>query len=181
MRLDHAQDLAIFVEELKKETDRGLPLVGTALIDEKLHDTLNAFFIESKSTKNILTGSNAPLGTFSAKIGLCFSLGLIDECEYSEINLIRKIRNKFAHAKHGISFESDRIRSYCNSLESDSPQDSNYPVNEPRFRLTNAIVCIALRLYYRPDWVKKEKRVIKGWVTKDATVWRKIEDEKTPV
>jgi hypothetical protein len=40
MRLDHAEDLAKFVEELKRETDRGLPLVGTALIDEKLRDTL---------------------------------------------------------------------------------------------------------------------------------------------
>ena len=49
MRLDHAEDLAKFVEELKRETDRGLPLVGAALIDEKLLETMQSFFVEGKS------------------------------------------------------------------------------------------------------------------------------------
>lgn len=51
MRLDYAEDSAKFVEELKKETDRGLPLVGTALIYEKLRDTLVAFFVTKKICK----------------------------------------------------------------------------------------------------------------------------------
>ena len=180
MRLDHAEDLAHFVEELKRETDRGLPLVGAALIDEKLLETLQAFLIDGKSSSKLLTEGNAPLGTFSSRIDACFALGLIDDFEYQEISLIRKIRNKFAHAKHGISFQTEIIKGYCSTLKSDLPEGSDYPTNDPRFRFTNAVVCIVLRLYYRPDWVKKEKREPKIWVDPDASRWRSVEEEKPP-
>ena len=180
MRLDHAEDLAKFVEELKRETDRGLPLVGAALIDEKLLETLQAFFIEGKSSNKLLTEGNAPLGTFSSKIEACYALGLIDELEYQEIGLIRKIRNEFAHAKHGLSFKTEKIKGYCTSLKSDLPQGSNYPVNDPRFRFMNSVICIVLRLYYRAAWVQKERREPKAWVTADACRWRSIEEEQPP-
>ncbi|VVQ30535.1 hypothetical protein PS943_01880 [Pseudomonas fluorescens] len=180
MRLDHAEDLARFVEELKRETDRGLPLVGAALIDEKLLETLHAFFIEGKSSNKLLTEGNAPLGTFSSKIEACYALGLIDEFEYQEIGLIRKIRNEFAHAKHGLSFQTEKIKGYCTSLKSDLPQGSNYPVNDPRFRFMNSVICIVLRLYYRAARVQKERREPKAWVTEDASRWRSIEEEQPP-
>jgi hypothetical protein len=180
MRLDHAEDLAKFVEELKRETDRGLPLVGAALIDEKLLETMQSFFVEGKSSKKSLTEGNAPLGTFSSKIETCYALGLIDEFEYQEISLIRKVRNEFAHAKHGLTFQTEKIKGFCSSLKSDLPEGSDYPVNDPRFRFTNAIVCVVLRLYYRPAWVEKERREPKTWVTADATMWRSVEDELPP-
>ena len=178
MRLDHAEDLASFVEELKSETDRGLPLVGSALIDHKLFETLEAFFIKGKTAENLLAGGNAALGTFSSRTAACFALGLIDEFEYQEISLIRKIRNEFAHAKHGISFQTQKISGLCDGLRSDLPEGEDYPIAEPRFRLTNAIVSMALRLYYRPDWVEQERREAKSWVS--GMRWRSIEEEKPP-
>lgn len=180
MRLDHAEDLAKFMEELKRETDRGLPLVGAALIDEKLLETLQAFFVEGKSSNKLLTEGNAPLGTFSSRIEACYALGLIDEFEYQEIGLIRKVRNEFAHSKHGLSFQTDKIKGYCISFKSDLPQGAGYSVNEPRFRFINAVVCIVLRLYYRAAWVQKERREPKTWVSADAMRWRSIEEEKPP-
>ena len=180
MLLDQAEDLAKFVEELKRETDRGLPLVGAALVDEKLLETLQAFFCNEKSSEKLLNDGSAPLGTFSSRIELCFALGLIDEFEYREISLLRKVRNAFAHAKHGTSFQTEKIKGFCSTLKSDLPEGSDYPTNDPRFRLTNSIVCLALRLYYRPDWVKKERREPKTWVTVDEVSWRRIEDEKPP-
>ncbi len=180
MRFDHAEDLAKFVEELKRETDRGLPLVGAALIDEKLLETLQAFFIESKSSNKLLTEGNAPLGTFSSKIEACYALGLIDEFEYQEIGLIRKIRNEFAHAKHGLSFQSEKIKGYCTSFKSDLPQDLDYSANDYRFRFMNSVVCIVLRLYYRAAWVQKERRESKTWATADASLLRFFEEEQPP-
>ncbi len=180
MRLDHAEDLAKFVDELRRETDRGLPLVGAALIDEKLLETLNAFFVHGKAAERLLSDNNGALGTFSSRIDACFALGLIDDFEHREISLIRKVRNEFAHAKHGLSFQSEPVKGFCSSLKSDLPEGANYPINEPRFRFTNAVVCMALRLYYRPDWVEKERRTLKEWVSADATRWRSIEEQKPP-
>lgn len=165
MRLEHAEDLAAFLSELQQETDRGLPLVGAALVDEKLLRTLEAFFVKSgKCADRLLTSGNAPLSSFSARTDACHALGLIDEFEYSEISLIRKIRNEFAHSKHGTSFESEKISGLCTSLKSPLPEGGPYDTNSARFRLINAIVCVVLRLYYRPEWVEKERREPKKWV-----------------
>ncbi len=40
----------------------------------------------------MLDGFNAPIGTFSAKINMAFSLGLIMENEYKEIEITRNIQ-----------------------------------------------------------------------------------------
>jgi len=180
MRLDQAEDLARFVEELKQETDRGLPLVGAALIDEKLLETLQSFFCNDKSSGKLLTNGNAPLGTFSSRIEACFALGLIDEFEYKEISLIRKVRNKFAHAKHGISFQTEEVRGLCSTLEADVPEGDGNTTNNSRLRFTYAVVGLALRLYYRPEWVAKERREPKVWVTVDEFSWHQINNAKLP-
>jgi hypothetical protein len=180
MLLSTAEDLAKFVDELRRETDRGLPLVGAALIDDRLTETLRSFFCESPSASKLIDDANAPLGTFSSRTEMCFALGLIDEYEYTEIGLIRKVRNEFAHAKHGITFSSPRVQGLCSSLKSDLPQGADYPLQDPRFRFTNAVVCLALRLYHRPDWVALERRKPKVWVDPEATKWRSMEDGPPP-
>ena len=129
MLLSTAEDLAQFVEELRRESDRGLALVAAALIDDKLAETLRSFSCEGTSARKLIDGMNAPLGTFSARIEACFSLGLIDDYEYKEISLMRRVRNEFAHAKHGIHFQTPRVQGLCSSLKSDLPEGSGYPLN----------------------------------------------------
>lgn len=180
MLLSTAEDLAQFVEELKRETDRGLPLVGAALVDDRLTATLRAFFCEVPSAGKLLDEPNAPLGTFSSKTDACYALGLIDDFEYNEIGLVRKVRNEFAHAKHGMSFAAPRVQGLCSSLRSDLPTGSDYPLQDSRFRFTNAVLCLALRLYHRPDWVALERRGSKAWVDPSATRWRSVEDGLPP-
>lgn len=180
MLLSTAEDLAKFVEELKRETDRGLPLVAAALIDDRLTETLRAFFCKVPSAEKLLDDGNAPISTFSSRTEACYALGLIDEFEYTEIGLIRKVRNEFAHQKHGVSFLSPRIQGLCSSLKSDLPEGAGYPLQDPRFRFTNAVVVLALRLYHRPDWVALERRTPKVWVDENATKWRSVDDGLPP-
>lgn len=180
MLLSTAEDLARFVEELKRETDRGLPLVAAALIDDRLTETLRAFFCEVSSAEKLLDDGNAPISTFSSRTEACYALGLIDEFEYTEIGLIRKVRNEFAHEKHGVSFLSPRIQGLCSSLKSNLPEGAGYPLQDPRFRFANAVVVLALRLYHRPDWVALERRKPKVWVDENATKWRSVEDGLPP-
>lgn len=180
MELSTAEDLAIFVEELRRESDRGLALVTTALIDNLLRDTLVSFFCKSQSNEYLLDNGNAPLGSLSARLHTSRALGLIDEFEFTEINLLRKVRNKFAHAKHGLNFSNEIVRGFCSSLQSDLPEGVHFPTNEPRFRFTNASVCIVLRLYHRPAWVRLERRNPKVWVTDEQVRWRSFDEEKPP-
>ncbi|MEA1015140.1 hypothetical protein [Sphingosinicella sp. LY1275] len=180
MLLSTAEDLAAFVSELQKESDRGLALVGAALIDEKLKETLRAFFVEGKVASKLLDQGNGTLGSMSTRIDLCNVLGLLDDYERREIDLLRKIRNEFAHSIHGLTFKSGRVAGLCSSLTSELPADGDYPLTDPRFRYTNATVCIILRVYHRPDWVALERRKVKSWVDNDATKWQSLERDTPP-
>ena len=178
MNPDDLKDLSSFFRELQQETDRGLPLVAAALIDEKLLETLQSFLCPGKSADRLLIDPNAPLGTFSARINACASLGLIDEFEYREITLIRRIRNLFAHSRHGLTFSDEKVVGLCSSLESPLPSGEIYAAAGGRFRFINATVSLSLRLFYRARWVALERREAKTWVKPDEVGWRSFETEQ---
>lgn len=175
-----AHDLASFISELNQETDRGLPLVALALIDDRLMETLRAFFCEGPSASKLLDEGQAVLGTLSARNEACYALGLIDSFEHKQITALRKIRNEFAHAKHGITFKSPRVQGLCSGLEVEDVLNGVYPANEPRARFVQAAVNMVMRLYFRPEWVMAERRKIKSWVSADDLRWRNVETDPPP-
>jgi mannitol operon repressor len=158
-----AGDIGRFLHELQSETDRGLPLVAAAVLEEKLLLALRCFFCVGKSADNLLVGYNAPLGTFSARSDACHALGLIDDFEAKEITLVRKVRNEFAHAQLGLTFESEPVRSFCASLASPMPNNLEPSALTPRFRFILATVHLITRLYWRHTYIEPERRKIKVW------------------
>jgi hypothetical protein len=114
------QDYLPYLEEVGKESPRGKVLVSTGFMEEVLKEILCAFLIESKVVEQLFEGGNAPLGTFSARAKLAFTLGLISEKEFQDIDLIRKIRNEFAHNVKA-SFDDPVIGSRCKLLQHKVP------------------------------------------------------------
>lgn len=110
-----------FAEELNQETPRAAVIISGAMLDELLRDLLASFMIDDKSKVDELLGSEknamAPLSSFGARIQLAYTLGLISKFIYDDLILIKKIRNSFAHKKHGYSFDADKVVSLCNSLK----------------------------------------------------------------
>jgi DNA-binding MltR family transcriptional regulator len=103
-------------EAVKGESDRGLVLINATIIDELLRKYLLAHLVKHKDMEKLFNGIGAPLGSFSSRILFSFAVGLLAEDEYRELNLIRKIRNKFAHSVE-VSFQTPAIVSYCQSLQ----------------------------------------------------------------
>ena len=163
MRDEDREDFSRFLEEFQKESDRGAALVGAALIDHKLADTLRALMVKSKIVNELMDSASAPLGTLSARIKLAFALGLIDAHELNECEIIRKVRNEFAHAVHGLSFADNKVSALCDRLESDLPGGRKSFVGKPREMFVNAVVLTVLRLTYRGEYVSKERRTTKTW------------------
>jgi len=174
------EDLGAFFAELNRESDRGLALVGGAVLDDRLLETLRSFLCELPVAGRLLDEPNSPLGTFSARADACVALGLIDEAEHAEIALIRKIRNEFAHGKHGLTFATEKVAGLCSTLKSPLPEGEGIKANDPRFRFRNAVVTLLVRLYYRPKWVEKERRSVKEWVSADHVRWRSVDEELPP-
>ena len=94
------KNLKILQDELGKSTsDRSCVIVAAAYIDDLLGYIFKLFLSSPSSEKEDkeLFSGYGPLSNFSSKIVLSYRLGLISNYEYKTLQIIRKIRNLFAH------------------------------------------------------------------------------------
>jgi hypothetical protein len=113
-----------------EKNDRAIAIVGATFLDILLEHTLRAFLVDNEKEVNKLLQPDQPLGTFSGKIMMVYCLGLIYKPVRDDLNLVRKIRNEFAHNLYA-SFEDEKIKSWCSGLrwhriayEANSPSDA---------------------------------------------------------
>jgi len=104
----------LFVYESKD--GRTIAVLGGTFLEMILEHILYAFFPEDDKEVGEMMQFNQSLGNFSNKIKMCYCLGLIDKIIKDDLNLVRKIRNEFAHDLYA-SFESDKIKNWCLQLK----------------------------------------------------------------
>jgi DNA-binding MltR family transcriptional regulator len=105
-----------FRSEIDKETDRGMALFGVSRLEVLLKELLEKKLVGGKTHVDKLFDFNGPLGTFSSKINMAYSLGLIPKSTRVELNTLRELRNKFAHSDQAIDFNSEEIATICKKL-----------------------------------------------------------------
>ena len=157
------EDLGKFLNNFNKESDRGAVLLAASIIDEWLSEILCNFLKADNVTNELIFGFNAPLGTFSARTKMAYSLSLIEKNEYDEINIIRKIRNEFGHNWQGVDFESPKIKKECDKLGWFGPYDIPSEQFTDRNKFNFAIVALLTDLLWRKRLVKKEKIIERKW------------------
>jgi len=112
-------DSDIILENLirQRESDRGCVIFSAALSEEWLETIMRAYCRNDpasvKNTVDPLFHGFAPLSTFAAKIQVCYALGLIPRKMRMELELLRKLRNDFAHEKGAVSFSLPNIVLDC--------------------------------------------------------------------
>jgi hypothetical protein len=111
---EYTKSFRVFVDEFKEESDRAAVIIGTAKLDYSLYQILTKYLVPSVSNSDELLEGDSPLSTFSARINICYRLGLIDSKFARALHLTRKIRNSFAHEVSGGKLDSgphrDRIK-----------------------------------------------------------------------
>jgi len=80
-----------FRRELTKESDRGCALLAAAHLDYMLESVLRKKMIGSKNHLDSLFNFNGPVGTFSGRILLAHSIGLLSKCSYMIFKLYEKL------------------------------------------------------------------------------------------
>jgi len=55
-----------FLHVFQKETHRGVSILPSSMVDQKLKTILEDYLIGCKATKQLLEDFNAPIGTFSS-------------------------------------------------------------------------------------------------------------------
>ena len=158
------QYFSSFLQEFQDETDRGAALVGAALLDKQLLDLLRSHVLDKKESAELLEGGSAPLGTFSARIKVSYCLGLITDVEHRELQLIRKVRNEFAHQTHGLTFQDGKIASLCSNLRDRMPDAKEKGIERTtRTKFIDAVLFTSLALWYRPRYAAEFKARQREW------------------
>lgn len=105
------------VDELEQQTDRGAAIIGAALVESLLRQSLESRMrlrtSSEKRTANRLFGTMGPLSSFSAKIDLGVLLGLYPEEVRADLHRIREVRNQFAHEQEPRDFGFPKISDDC--------------------------------------------------------------------
>ena len=120
------RELALLQNELENSpSDRACVVVAAAYLDDELRYLLDFFLTEpaNKEESKELYSNMGPLSTFNNKINLSFRLGLISRYEYSAFQVIRKIRNIYAH-----KIDPDGLKAYHQELLKIMPPRKLLPV-----------------------------------------------------
>lgn len=154
----HLKEFTCFLDALNAESDRGAALISVAMLDDLLEKAILAFLVDTSEKSKLLSGFNAPLGTFSARCLAAYSLGLISENEFRECDRIRRIRNQFAHSIYQ-SFEDQKIRDLCASLTFSAKGDKM----DAKALFTTAALGLILGLTNRPHYVALGRLQYGNW------------------
>ena len=138
-----------FFEANRSESDRGLALVTAEFFDSTLERLLLSRFAAGlkqrpRMIKPLFEGFG-PLSTFSAKISVSFAIELLQNWMAADLDLVRRIRNEFAHSLESKTFSDPTISKIVSQLEgiaimSRHPPDKRNILDEPT-RLQFVLVC----------------------------------------
>lgn len=141
-------DLNRFLSLIGSQDDRAAVLSLATFIEDTLGRLLIAYFRNCKETQDLVEGFSAPLGTLGARVKAGYSFGLLTRDQYKDIEILRKIRNEFAHNWEGVSFERQDIRARLKEL-SCYTLDGKPIEGGSREKLvgTLAVCCIELQVF----------------------------------
>ncbi len=104
------------VAEFENESDRATVILGVAKLDKQLRTLLIKTLHHHTKNDDDLFDNDSPLSSFSAKIKLSYRLNLIDKNFFDTLNLIRKIRNNFAHEYKNCNLNKGKLKDWTLGL-----------------------------------------------------------------
>ena len=148
------------------ESDKGLVLSLSSLIEKMIEEILLAFVINNKASKEIFKSP----GTAGRRALLACSLGLITEHELKLIQMILKIRNYFAH-EWDINFSSQSVSVKMDELKktffkSDVISMDEFQKKGDRYVFQYISFMLLTDLVHREDEVIKRKLTQTDWPRK---------------
>jgi len=103
------------IDVFHQESDRGAAVLAGSYVENLLGSYL-IYCMKDKSVEGKVFSSNGPLSTFSQRIDIAQAFGYIDEKSAKRLDLIRKIRNHFAHHPFDASFEDSPVKDWSSNL-----------------------------------------------------------------
>ena len=112
-----SEHFVMFNEQIRAEkNDRGAAILAATNVENALQYALRRRLVVKEAQYESLFGLNSPLGTFDNKIRVAFAVKIFGEQTERNLELIRVIRNTFAHAHIPITFETEQVKDVCKFL-----------------------------------------------------------------
>jgi hypothetical protein len=145
----HMKDFVSVIQSLDDESPRGMVLTLSGSIEEVLKRLLTIFLRHGTNVDELFEGTG-PLSSFSSRIKMAQALSLVSDAEASKLNIIRGLRNDFAH-QPGASFDVPSMMDRAKSL-SDKGETS-------RMQYQFAAVTIIIGILRRLNHFEKNRRL----------------------
>lgn len=108
-----------------QDKHKAIVLSAAARLDVILEKILKKLMQPCSGNADNLFDTERPLSSFSAKINLAYRLGVIDSNFEHALQMVRKIRNRFAHSKTVLNLSSSPYKDWVNELVRDVKKDGN--------------------------------------------------------
>jgi hypothetical protein len=127
-----------FVGELCQEGERAAVVLGAARVDLGIEELLKKILRPNPGGSDDLFEGDRPLSTFSAKIALAYRLSLIENDLERALQLVRRIRNEFAHAHERLTLDQGAAANRLLELKRLCQENSTYSAVERRLKESGA-------------------------------------------
>lgn len=136
--------VAIFHELQNDPNDRAVAIIAATLLEDAVGDVIlsHMVWLSDEEYRQMFVGYS-PLGSFSAKIQIAYAFGYYKKNVREALNIIKDIRNAFAHGKKSLSFNHEVIKNCCNLLTIFEESEESFEPgtksinNSPRQRYLN--------------------------------------------
>lgn len=129
------QDYATLDREVQHAHPRSAAILLSSEVELYLEFAiLTRFPRNDTKTVKLLVDRDGPLSGFYAKIHLAYAMGIIDDDTCHDLNIIRRVRNVFAHAPRPIIFATQEVSREISRIKCTA--DRTYEARRP---LVNAL------------------------------------------
>jgi hypothetical protein len=127
-------DLSDVIQRLSQQADSSYAMMLGSHLEDWLRGALLAHMqgISNTLKEDIFSGYG-PLSSFSAKIDVAYALGIVPQSLHQDMKAIKGIRNKFAHARTALHFNSPELAPDMQRLTGWSRDAEPYKLFTERF------------------------------------------------
>ena len=160
----HLFDWSTMIDSFHKESDRGAAVLVAGFVENYLGVYLQSLVVDAKVADDLFQAVG-PLSSFSQRIAVARAFGFISKGDYGDLNLIRRIRNHFAHHPLEASFSASPVAELAKHLSEQKTALESHPKNTAErnklaYLYSCAQVCgrLHLRMEKREKAAKEAKR-----------------------
>jgi hypothetical protein len=129
------EKVAKSITELCEEGERAAVILGASRVELALEDAIKVVLRPNPGgSDDLFEGDRRPLSTFSAKITMAYRLSLIqNDCERA-LQLVRRIRNDFAHSHERLTLDQGASANRLLELKRLCKEHGTFSVLERKFK-----------------------------------------------